>query len=114
MTRLRERGILVSAVARNRAGRVDLDEVLKSVAALGLTSVMVEGGATVHGAFLLERLVDHAYLFYAPIFAGDGGAPFVSGLQVQGGKEQAIKLVDVTGRRYGSDWMVHGDVVYPD
>ncbi len=114
MRRLRQRGILVSGVARNTNGRVDLDEVLKSVAAQQLASVMVEGGATVHGAFLHQRLVDHAYLFYAPIFAGDGGVPFVSGLQVHGGKEQAIKLVDVTGRRYGSDWMMHGDVVYPD
>ena len=114
IARLRERGILVSAVARSGTGRVALDEVLKSVAARGLSSVMVEGGATVHGAFLLQRLVDYAYLFYAPIFAGDGGAPFVSGLQVQGGKEQAIKLVDVAGRRYGNDWLVHGDVVYPD
>ncbi len=114
MTRLRQRGIMVSGVARSSTGRVDLDEVLERVAAEGLASVMVEGGATVHGAFLLKRLVDHAYLFYAPIFAGDGGVPFISGLQVPGGKEQAIKLVDVTSRRYGSDWMVHGDVVYPD
>ncbi|MEE4165456.1 MAG: bifunctional diaminohydroxyphosphoribosylaminopyrimidine deaminase/5-amino-6-(5-phosphoribosylamino)uracil reductase RibD, partial [Desulfocapsaceae bacterium] len=109
MADLRERGIMISAVAPDNLGRVALDEVLKMVAARNITSVMVEGGATVHGAFLNERLVDSVYLFYAPVFAGDGGVPLISGYQVYGGKKQAIQLGNITTRWYGRDLLVRGD-----
>lgn len=112
--RLTRRGVTVFPVAPDKNNRIDLDVVLKVIADQGMSSVMVEGGATVHGSFLREGLVDYAYLFYAPIFAGDCGVPLVTGLEVHGGKKSAIKLVDVSTRRYGNDWMVSGDVVYPD
>lgn len=112
--RLTRQGVTVFPVAPDKDNRIDLDVVLQVIAEQGMTSVMVEGGATVHGSFLREGLVDHAYLFYAPIFAGDRGVPLVTGLEVHGGKKSAIKLVDVSTRRYGNDWMVSGDVVYPD
>jgi len=113
MKRLTQKGVVLFPTAPGPKGRVDLFTVLTSVAARGIVSLLVEGGATVHGAFLSQRLVDYAYLFYAPLFAGDGGVPLVAGLQVRGGKEKAIRLEDVTTRRYGNDWMVRGPVVYP-
>ena len=112
--RLRRRGVKLFSVAADNLNRVDLDNMLKIVAGQEITSLMVEGGSSVHGAFLREGLVDYAYLFYAPIFAGDGGVSLSTGLQVDGGKGDAVKLMDVTTRRYGNDWMVSGDVVYPD
>lgn len=112
--RLTQRGATLFPIDPDQQNRVDLDTVLKTLAAREIVSVMVEGGAIVHGAFLSRRLVDSAYLFYAPIFAGDGGVPLVAGLQVSGGKENAVRLVDITTRRFGNDWMVKGSVVYPD
>jgi diaminohydroxyphosphoribosylaminopyrimidine deaminase/5-amino-6-(5-phosphoribosylamino)uracil reductase len=47
-----------------------LKQVLKTIAARGLTSVLVEGGASVHGAFLRENLWDELRLFIAPRIAG--------------------------------------------
>jgi diaminohydroxyphosphoribosylaminopyrimidine deaminase/5-amino-6-(5-phosphoribosylamino)uracil reductase len=47
-----------------------LRTVLRQIAARGLTSVLVEGGAAVHGAFLREKLWDELRLFVAPKFAG--------------------------------------------
>ena len=47
-----------------------LEKVLRQLAARGLTSVLVEGGATVHGAFLREKLWDELRLFVAPRIAG--------------------------------------------
>lgn len=112
--RLRRRGIALFIAAPDKDNRVDLDDVLKIAAAREITSLMVEGGATVHGAFLRQGLVDYAYLFYAPIFAGDGGVSLTTGLQVDGGKKKAVKLINITTRKYGNDWMVSGDVIYPD
>ena len=112
--RLRRRGVTLFRVAPDKHNRVDLDDMLKLVAGQEITSLMVEGGASVHGAFLREGLVDYAYLFYAPIFAGDGGVSLATGLLVDGGRGDAVKLRDVNTRRYGNDWMVSGEVVYPD
>jgi len=114
MQRLTDRGISVIPITPGADKRLNLEDVLKFAAVQEITTLLVEGGATVHGAFLQQRLVDYAYLFYAPIFAGDGGVSLISGLQVNGGRDNAIKLSGVKTRRYGEDWLVQGDVVYPD
>ena len=72
---LRERGETIVA-------KGPLKTVLRDLAKRGLTSVLVEGGAQVHGAFLAAGLWDELRLFIAPkIFgagalswAGQGGA----------------------------------------
>jgi diaminohydroxyphosphoribosylaminopyrimidine deaminase / 5-amino-6-(5-phosphoribosylamino)uracil reductase len=49
-----------------------LRQVLRRLARRGITSVLVEGGSTVHGAFLREKLWDELRLFVAPrIFGAD-------------------------------------------
>jgi diaminohydroxyphosphoribosylaminopyrimidine deaminase / 5-amino-6-(5-phosphoribosylamino)uracil reductase len=47
-----------------------LRSVLRRLAARGLTSVLVEGGARVHGAFVRDGLWDELRLFIAPRLAG--------------------------------------------
>jgi diaminohydroxyphosphoribosylaminopyrimidine deaminase/5-amino-6-(5-phosphoribosylamino)uracil reductase len=63
---------------QSRDGRVDLKDLLKRLAGRGLTSVLVEGGAAIHGSFLTARLWDELYLFIAPKVAG-GNAPSWAG-----------------------------------
>jgi diaminohydroxyphosphoribosylaminopyrimidine deaminase/5-amino-6-(5-phosphoribosylamino)uracil reductase len=79
-----------------------LRSVLRQIAARGLTSVLVEGGATVHGAFLREKLWDELRLFVAPKI---GGADALSwaGLEGPARMRDALdaQLVDV--KRVGSD-----------
>lgn len=111
--RLESRGIIVHRIDNLKGQRLDLKEVLKIAAAGEITSILVEGGATVHGAFLNGKLVDRVHLFYAPIFAGDGGVSLVSGHEVHGGKEQAVHLSGMRTRRCGNDFVLTGDVVYP-
>lgn len=53
-----------------RGGRVDLRDLLGKLAARSITSVLVEGGAAVHGAFLGQGLWDELSLFVAPKLAG--------------------------------------------
>jgi diaminohydroxyphosphoribosylaminopyrimidine deaminase/5-amino-6-(5-phosphoribosylamino)uracil reductase len=54
-------------------GGVALPELLDDLAALGMASVLVEGGARVASAFLADGLVDRIVLFQGPEAIGDGG-----------------------------------------
>ncbi|MDQ0328317.1 diaminohydroxyphosphoribosylaminopyrimidine deaminase/5-amino-6-(5-phosphoribosylamino)uracil reductase [Mesorhizobium sp. YL-MeA3-2017] len=54
-------------------GRVALPELMEDLAALGMASVLVEGGAEVAKAFLDEGLVDRIVLFTGPETIGEGG-----------------------------------------
>ena len=67
-------GVDVLAVAAGGDGRVRLDETAAALRAGGLTSLMVEGGSEVLGAFLRERLVDEVALFRAPLLLGGRGS----------------------------------------
>ena len=59
-------------------GRVALPELLEDIAALGLSSVLVEGGAAVAQSFLDEGLADRIVLFESDVVVGANGiaAPF--------------------------------------
>lgn len=54
-------------------GRIALPEMMEDLAALGMASVLVEGGAEVARAFLEEGLVDRIILFAGPEAIGEGG-----------------------------------------
>lgn len=54
-------------------GRVALPELLEDLAAQGMSSLMVEGGANTAKAFLDEDLVDRIVLFCGPVSIGEGG-----------------------------------------
>ncbi|MBW6520571.1 MAG: bifunctional diaminohydroxyphosphoribosylaminopyrimidine deaminase/5-amino-6-(5-phosphoribosylamino)uracil reductase RibD [Desulfoarculaceae bacterium] len=111
--RFSKRGkVVIHQVGCGADGRVDLLQMLTILSLEGVMSLLVEGGATVHGSFLRQQLVDHVNLFIAPIFAGSSGTPVVDGMNVAGG-EDAIRLHNVRYRRLGQDLMVEGDVSYP-
>jgi diaminohydroxyphosphoribosylaminopyrimidine deaminase/5-amino-6-(5-phosphoribosylamino)uracil reductase len=57
-----------------------LPEVLDELGRLGVVQAMVEGGATVAGAFHRQGLVDRYVLYLAPaLFGGDDAHPLFSG-----------------------------------
>jgi len=66
---LEAKGVEVLVVA-GEGGRVSLAAALEALSARGLTSLMVEGGSEVLGAFLAARLVDQVALFRAPLLLG--------------------------------------------
>src|SRR5229473_3745714 len=89
----------------DRAGRVDLKDLLRLLAGRGLTSVLVEGGARIHGGFLSQRLWDELYLFIAPKVSGEGALSW-AGFEGPGRMDQApgVRIVDST--RVGDDLLV--------
>lgn len=103
-------GVKVFQVAVDDKGLM-LQEVLAKLAKNDICSVLIEGGATIHGAFLQRRLIDYAHLFYAPVFAGDQGVSLIEGYSVST-RESAPYLVDVKYERVGEDMMVAGRIAY--
>ncbi len=62
--------------------RIPVSEILRSLSKMGVTSLLVEGGAGVFSAFITEGIVDRLYIFVAGKFFGTGLSPLsdVSGL----------------------------------
>jgi 2,5-diamino-6-(ribosylamino)-4(3H)-pyrimidinone 5'-phosphate reductase len=78
-------------------GRVDLRLALRELAARGVQSVMVEGGATIIGAFLRASLVDELSIFVAPLVVGGGAPSLVEGPgAVDAAHVLRMKLVEST------------------
>ena len=107
---LEKRGVEICPVATN-GERLDLRAVLQAVAARQLCSLLVEGGAAVHGEFLRQRLYDEAHLLVAPIFAGEKGLPLLTGFAATGAA-QAPRLEKMTTRRLGDDLLITGMLRY--
>lgn len=105
-----DRGIRLFSIRQSNSG-LDLLEILKILGREGLGSVMVEGGARLHGAFLNAQLFDYAHLFYAPLFAGDRGVGLAEGLQVQD-QLDAPKLVAIRYKKLGDDMLISGRISY--
>jgi diaminohydroxyphosphoribosylaminopyrimidine deaminase/5-amino-6-(5-phosphoribosylamino)uracil reductase len=103
-------GIKLIEVDRTDKG-LDLRLLLKMLGKENICSVLVEGGARLHGAFLREKLFDYAHLFYAPLFAGDQGVPLIEGYGVQD-RNAAPRLVHVMHKRLGDDILISGKVSY--
>ena len=100
-------GAVVRRVPVDGRGRLDLEQVLAALGRADVTSVLVEGGAAVHGSFLRCGLVDEVWLFMAPFFIGDQGAPLVSGYTITTGTE-AVRLQDVRVECLDGDILVQG------
>ena len=103
-------GTGVFPVRPDREGRVDVRSVLGFLGERGIQSVLVEGGATVHGAFWDLGLVDEAYFFYAPVVIGGlEAAPAIGGLG-SATVDEAACLEYVEIRSLAGNWLVHGTV----
>ena len=80
---------------------------------LEITSLMVEGGATVNWAALAANVVDKVFLYYAPkILAGTGSVPFAAGAGFRH-MSQAAQVKHLHLHRFGEDFAVEGYVRDP-
>jgi diaminohydroxyphosphoribosylaminopyrimidine deaminase/5-amino-6-(5-phosphoribosylamino)uracil reductase len=70
---LRAAQVDIVRVAPDAQGRPDLGAVLGELASRGATRLLVEGGATVEEAFLVQGLADRLEIFRSPVVAGAGG-----------------------------------------
>jgi len=103
-------GVELIAVKRGRNRRLSLPAVLRSLAARGVKTLLVEGGAQLHGALLDAGLVDRAAVFVAPMILGD-----VRAIPLAAGKghpaiADGYRLRDVKIKRLGDDILFTGAV----
>ncbi len=75
---LEARGIRIEQVPPTTDRRPDIRDVLRRLGQLEITSVLIEGGATVNGAALAAAVVDKLFLYYAPKILGEGSVPFAT------------------------------------
>ena len=91
-----------------RNGHLDLQALLEKLAAMEITSVLVEGGSEVHGAFIDAGLAERVYAFIAPkIIGGKNATGPVGGIgSTDMGK--ALKLCAVEYKQLGADFLITG------
>ena len=101
-------GAVIKCVETVSKGMLDLQDVLAVLGQSQITSVLVEGGGTVHGSFLQAGLADQLLLFVAPKFLGAQGVPLAAfGVRKEGGTPRPqFKIVRT--RRCGDDILIEG------
>ncbi|HUZ03974.1 MAG TPA: dihydrofolate reductase family protein, partial [Acidobacteriaceae bacterium] len=71
-------GVQVERLAPDpETGRLPLAAVMERLAAMDITNVMLESGASLNAAALSAGIVDKLFLFYAPAIYGDTAVPLV-------------------------------------
>lgn len=102
-------GVRVERIAEvDPEGRPDIRAVLRRLGQLEITSVMIEGGATVNRAALAANVVDKIFFYYAPkISAGAGSIPFAAGAGFEDTR-RAVQVKHLHLHRFGEDFAVEG------
>ena len=103
--RLEAAGCRVLRVRTSR-GRVSLPALLDRLGRAQMTQVLVEGGGTLLGSLLDQRLADEVHVYVAPLLVG--GAAAVPALGAAGARtiRGAVDLAGrLTLRRLGSGWL---------
>ena len=97
-------------LTRSRRGRVDLAQALEKLWELGIRTLMVEGGAALHGSFVDARMVDRVAAFIAPIIIGGQDAKTGIGGRGVAQLSEALTLAPFNASPVGSDLLVLADV----
>lgn len=95
-------------IQNQKHGRVDIPALLRALASMDITSLLVEGGGQVHASFLESGAADKVVWFIAPKLIGGVSAPGpVSGRGVELLAE-AIRVERVNVKSFGDDICVEG------
>lgn len=104
---IKEKGAYVMEIGLKN-GVINLKELLLKLGEREITSILVEGGASIAASFLKEKLIDKFYFFYAPkIIGGHHSIPMIGGRDINS-MDQAIHLKELSIRRFGEDVLITG------
>jgi diaminohydroxyphosphoribosylaminopyrimidine deaminase/5-amino-6-(5-phosphoribosylamino)uracil reductase len=105
---LKANGVRVAPIP-GADGRPDFAAVLRRLGELEITSLLVEGGATVNSTALSAGVVDKLFLYYAPKILGEGSVPFAVS-QASGAhhvsQHRAIQAHHLQLHQFGEDFAV--------
>ena len=103
-----QKGTWMFLPVKEKRGRIEVRELLKKLALLGVTRLLVEGGGELAWSFLEAGCVDRAFWILAPkVFGGRNARTSVEGLGVRTpGQAFSVKTGKVM--RSGDDWIFEG------
>jgi diaminohydroxyphosphoribosylaminopyrimidine deaminase/5-amino-6-(5-phosphoribosylamino)uracil reductase len=106
---MQDHGIRVEQISEVTAdGRPDMRAIIRFLGEIEITSLMIEGGATVNWAALSGGIADKVFLYYAPkILAGANSIPFASGEGFDT-MSAAPYVKSFRLHRFGEDFAVEG------
>jgi diaminohydroxyphosphoribosylaminopyrimidine deaminase / 5-amino-6-(5-phosphoribosylamino)uracil reductase len=81
--------------------------LLKKLAALGILSIMIEGGAAIAASALKEKIVDKVVFVYAPKILGGDGRVMFDGLGIRR-MRQSIPIKELQVQKSDGDLIVSG------
>ena len=103
---LEERGILIYPTSGIK--HVNPNDVVRILGEKNVSSVLVEGGGTIHAAFLENQLVDKVEIYIAPKLVGGSQAPtFLEGAGVELMRD-AVDLENLQITQIGKDFKFTG------
>jgi len=99
-------------VIEEKNGHVSMHKLMEELGKLEISSLLVEGGSSINGAVIRDKLVDKVFFFIAPQIIGGESAPSpIGGIGVETIKE-VVKLKDYQMRCIGPDFLIEGYPVY--
>jgi diaminohydroxyphosphoribosylaminopyrimidine deaminase/5-amino-6-(5-phosphoribosylamino)uracil reductase len=106
---LEQFGIRVERIApvSKTDGRPDLADAMRHLGKREITSLLIEGGATVNWTALSSGVVDKLFLYYAPKILGEGSVPFAAS-QGSGAHHGVIQARHLQLHQFGEDFAVEG------
>jgi len=107
--KLKSLGARVLTVKKDKNGRINLRELMRTLGELQFISVLIEGGSTVAGQALKSGIVDKITFFYAPKIVGAGGLSMIGDLKTERIGD-SIEVRDISVKKIGSEFMVEGYV----
>jgi len=103
-------GARVVRVPSGYQGLLDMPVALRRLGKIGISSVMVEGGAQIITSFLRDQLMDQLILTLAPVYVG--GLRAVNPLQLD--IPNLPRLRDVAWERFGDDLVLRAEPLRDD
>jgi len=110
LDQLRSLGVTPLACASDD-GHTDLRDMLCRLGALGIDSILLEGGESLNGSFIEQGLVDEYYFFVAPKIIGGKDAKTAVGGHGFAKMAEARGITVESVRQFGPDLLIHG---YPE
>ncbi|SMB92827.1 diaminohydroxyphosphoribosylaminopyrimidine deaminase [Desulfonispora thiosulfatigenes DSM 11270] len=106
ITKQKELAIKAEVIVVNEGDQVNLKKLLEILASKGITSILVEGGATLTGSLFSSNLVDKVYFYKAPLIIGGDKAKGLIGGEGFKHLDKAIKLKDLKVEPFGNDLLI--------
>jgi diaminohydroxyphosphoribosylaminopyrimidine deaminase/5-amino-6-(5-phosphoribosylamino)uracil reductase len=107
-------GVEVLRAPSSAEGRIDVTGALHLLAARGIVTMMVEGGAELAGSLLAARLADELHAFIAPTLLGPRGRPGAVDWAGPDKPQDAPRIANPVWELCGTDAHVFGPLSYPE